>query len=594
MRARLTHCLLALAALVAAAPRPAPAEESAPNRIPWTDWSDATFARAKAERRIVLVVVSTTWCHWCHVMQRETYADARVERALARAFVPIKADADARPDLSERFRKYRWPATGFLTPDGEPILALRGYRSAAEFLPVLADVEARVKRGGPYPGFDAPAPPATVVTEATRPELEALRARLVAQLDQSYDARFQGWGAGQKYPLAEPIEWGLRDARVRTGESQALRRALDTLAAQEALLDPVWGGMFQYSVGPAWNDPHYEKLIEVNAGALRAYADAYLLTQNARWRAAGANVVRWFEGFIVGPDGAFFGSQDAEVGGREATAFYRLDDAGRRKIGVPRVDLNVYARENGLVIAAFVAWGWADGRREPIAVARRAAERILSTHLEPSGLFRHAADSRGLLFLQDQAEMGRALIALGRVTLDPRWVDAALRTADAVVRSFAHPAGGFCDTAGDPTRQRSLEGNAAVARFLLDAAAARDRPDLRREAQRATLAVGDPAYVAEHWRYVGGLLLAVDQALTVPRKVTVFGDPTDERALALRAAALRERVRSEPDLAVVGAALKPAAGEVPFAVVCEPDGSCSEPETEPFGLADRLKGGRPR
>jgi uncharacterized protein YyaL (SSP411 family) len=594
MRARRTILALVLAVLALPSAAARAGGEAAPNRIPWAGWDDATFARAKAERRIVLVVVSTSWCHWCHVMQRETYADARVERAVARAFLPIKVDGDARPDLSERFRRYRWPATGFLTPDGEPILALRGYRSAEEFLPILADVEGRAARGGPYPGFDAPVPPATVVAEPNRPALEALRARLVQQLDATYDTEHQGWGRGQKYPLAEPIEWGLRSARVRPADPQPLRRALDTLRAQEALLDREWGGMFQYSVGPGWNEPHYEKLVEVNAGALRAYADAYVLTGEERWKRAAANVALWFERFVLGPDG-FRSNQDAEVGGQEASAFYGLDDAGRRRIGIPRVDPSVYARENGLAVTAHVAWALAAREVGPLESARRAAERVLETHREASGLFRHAAKGAGPRFLHDQAEMGRALLALGRATGEPRWMAEALRLAEALVKAFAAPEGGFYDTAGAATgpgalaqRQRSIEGNAAAARFLLGAAAAGDRPDLKREAQRAVLAVGDPGFVQSHGRYVGGLLLAVEEALANPRKVTLHGDPADARRRALLEAAL-EAARGEPDLAIVGAK-KDAAVATPFAVVCAPDGTCSDPESDPAALTDRLKG----
>lgn len=599
MRARLTtwSTVLALALLAV----PAGAEEAAPNRIPWSAWNESTFARAKAEGRIVLVVVSTSWCHWCHVMQRETYADPRVERALARAFVPVKVDADARPDLAERFRAYRWPATGFLAPDGAPVLALRGYRSADEFLPILADVEQRVRRGGPYPGFDAPVPSATPVGEPDRAALEALRARLVAQLDATYDPRFQGWGRGQKYPLAEPILWGLRRARTHPREALPLRRALDTLAQQERLIDPVWGGMFQYSVGPDWDEPHYEKLMEVNAGALAAYAQAFALTGNERWRADAVLIAAWFERFLLAPEGVFFANQDAEVGGREATAFHRLDDAGRRRVGVPRVDTNVYARENGLAIQAHVLWAAEGGGDVALARGIRAAERILATHRDANGLFRHGgSDGAGLRYLADQAEMGRALLALARATGDPRWSVEASRLAEALGPAFAVPEGGFADATAEPgipgtlgSRRRALESNASAARFLLAAARVHDRPAWRREAGRALLAVGEPTFAAAHWRYVGGLLLGVEEALAAGRKVTLHGDPADPRTRALLLAASRAAAR-DPDLLVVGAEVPLAAGLAPFAVVCRSDASCSDPLADPavldLELGDRLPG----
>ena len=124
----------------------------------------------------------------------------------------------------------------------------------------------------------------------------------MAQLDATYDEEHHGWGRGQKYPLAEPVEWSLRSARVRPKDARPLRRALDTLAAQEPLLDRVWGGMFQYSVGPGWDAPHYEKLVEVNAGALRAYAEVvqeHGSGESRRWTSAGNSIVEWFERFLA-------------------------------------------------------------------------------------------------------------------------------------------------------------------------------------------------------------------------------------------------------------------------------------------------------
>jgi hypothetical protein len=146
-------------------------------------------------------------------------------------------------------------------------------------------------------------------------------------------------------------------------------------------------------------------------------------------------------------------------------------------------------------------------------------------------------------------------------------------------------------------RRRALESNASAARFLLEAARVHDRPAWRREAGRALLAVGEPAFAAAHWRYVGGLLLGVEEALASGRRVTVHGDPADARTRALLLAARRAAVR-DPDLLVGGAGAALAAGAAPFAVVCRADATCSDPLPDPAALAlelaDRLKGVRPR
>ncbi len=568
-------------------------EEAARNRIPWQPYEPSTFEGAARDQRLLLVVVSTQWCHWCHVMQRETYADAEVERLIQRHFMPIKVDADQRPDLAERFRNYRWPATGFFTPEGVPILALRGYRSPGEFRQILEDVRGRWKAGGPYPGLDSPSAPPAQSASAGRHGLLELRQRLVQQLNATYDLAHQGWGRGQKYPLFDPIVWGLLRAQVEPTDSQPLRRAMDSLAAGDRLLDPVFGGMFQYSVGPDWNDPHYEKIMGVNAGALEAYSLAYARWGNPRWLRSAQQVHRWFERFMSAADGAFFASQDAEVNGREATAYHRLSAPERLRVGVPRVDRSVYARENGQAIQAYVAY--AAAAREPGALKRAqvAAERIWATHFDADArLFRHAAHDRTApWFLLDQAEMGLALLELSQETGERIWAERAARLAEGVLARFSAQDGALRDVAEAKalpgllgTELRSLEANAKAARFLLRAAAHLERPPLRDAALRALVAVGVPGFAAAHWRHVGALLRAVEEALAPVTVATLFAG---DEALGQWLPVLREARRADFTLHVRRA---PPSAQGTFVVLCSPDGACSDPLETPQALLQGLRG----
>lgn len=602
MRSILRGLLVALLAICGVQGH-AQAQDPAPNRIAWQPWETPTFERAKTEGRTLLLVVSTSWCHWCHVMQRETYADPRVEAALARGFVAVKVDADDRPDLAERFRKYRWPATAFYSPTGEPILALRGYRSAEELLKILADVEARVRRGGPFTGFETAAAPRAPQVDPDDAFLEDLRVRLVRQLDATYDTTHQGWGKGQKYPLAEPVLWGLRRALTDPKEVQPLRRAMDTLAASEALLDPVFGGMFQYSVGPDWKEPHYEKIMGVNAGALEAFSRAYALSGNERWKRAAESVKRWFERFLSAPDGAFYTSQDAEVGGREATAYHRLGEAGRLAIGVPRVDTNVYARENGQAIQAYVAYALATGDAAALARAKQAANRVLDTHFDGARrLVRHDAGGRGgRFYLLDQADFGLGLLALSQAAGDWYWLPVIESLALGLQNAFGAEGGGYYDVTEDVAAQgalaertRSLEGQAQIARLLVGASALAGiaGPGLRKDALRAIAAVSDPAYLADHWRDVGALLLAVEGALARPTLVSLHAHPDSAAHTAFLEVVRRAQAR-DPALWVRG--VEPWMGQAgprpaPFAVVCAPDGSCSDPLETALALEAALVG----
>jgi hypothetical protein len=549
----------------------------------FSDWSQATFERARRERRIIVLTVSTGWCHWCHVMKRETYGDPAVRRVLSRRFLPVLVDADARPDLAERFRNYRWPATAFLTPDAKPVLALRGYRGPRPFLGILADVERRVRAGGPFPGFEQPSAVGGATVPADEAGLRALRIRLRAELDGHYDERAAGWGRPQKYPVPEPVAYGLFLTRVHPdlpGTRRALGRSLRTLAATRALIDPVFGGVYQYSLEGVWDRWHPEKIMTVNAGALTTYADAHAVTGDARWLGDADAVVRWLTSFMTAPHGAFYASQDADAPGLAGERYYRLSRQARLRYGVPRVDRSIYARENALAIQGLCRLHAARDKPGAPAAALAAARALLRTHRAADGSFHHAA-AAGPRYLVDQAEMGRALIDLHQLTGETAWLDAARRVADALQARLVAPDGGWYDaTDDDPAavgvfarRLRSLEPNAAAARFLLSLYGITQEASFRERAVRAVTAVGTPGAIDGHWRHVAGLLIAVETALAPFAHVKVVGTPTDAAGRVLAAEA--RRLALAHPLVTWQRAPADSDGQ-PMALVCS-DQTCSDP-----------------
>jgi len=549
---------------------------------------DVAVRRAATEGRILVLSLSTQWCHWCHVMDRETWADARVREALARRFLPVRADADARPDLAERLRNYRWPATAFFAPDGSAVLALRGHRSPAEFLGVLDRVVALVDSGGPFPGFDDPNAAAPPAEAGGRGDLEALRERLRRHLDDAWDEASAGWGRGQKYPFSEPVEVGLRGSARPGGRARDRDRALRTLEAMEGLIDPVWGGMYQYSLEGRWDRWHPEKIVRVNAGALRVYALAARMdgARRARWLADATNVERWMSRVLAAPGGGFFASQDADPPRRPGAAiageaYYRLAHEQRLRYGVPRVDRRIYARENGWAIEACCALHEATGADAPLALAVAAARRVLATHSSPDGSLRHAADDVGEgRHLGDQVAMARALVALHEATGEPGWLERAAALARVAHDRFALPGGGYADAtaqAGAPAAFAepvpALESSAEAARLFLSLAVFTGEPVWRERALRAIAAVADEVRLEGHGRQVGGLLLAVEEAVSPWVLVKVEGDAADPRARVLFDRA-RHLASTRPDLRrlriVTGSA------QPPRALVCT-DRVCLEP-----------------
>ncbi|MCX4243722.1 thioredoxin domain-containing protein [Paraliomyxa miuraensis] len=559
----------------------------------WVGWEPASFAVAAAEDKILLVNVVANWCHWCHVMEEETYGDPEIAALLREHFVTIRVDSDARPDVAERYRAWGWPATAFLTPDAQPVLALRGYRNRDVFEQLLRELVAD-RDAGTLAQRTQPVEPPRPVDGALGPVL----ATAAAQLDGFYDEAMGGWGQRQKYPFPAPLEHALWRARVHD-EPEHRERAALTLRNEEHIIDPVWGGVYQYSLKGDWDHPHYEKIAAIQAGAIENYAMMARVSGDDRWLEPARKVAGYVLGMMRAPDGGFYTSQDADLR-REGQppvlgeVYYALPDGERRALGMPRIDDNVYADLNGLMIRALVELYAATGAPEDLAAASTAAERLLQTHRTDEGAFLHGADDdpSGLYYLRDQAAMGWALLALYRASGDPRWLEAAKPVGAFMLARLAdRELGGFFAHTEDPAavgvfavRRKPVEENGLAASFLIELhryldGDGRTQTPYREAAERALAAVGRTETIAKEGRIVGRLLLGLEEVLMPTVDVTVVGTAEDPRTLALHRAALRyfepraviERSRPGERYPDIG---KPAV------YLCT-DTACSSPVTDP-------------
>jgi uncharacterized protein YyaL (SSP411 family) len=238
--------------------------------IEWLPWSADAFARAAREGRPVLLSITAAWCRACHEMDRTTYADPQVAALVRDGFIPVRVDADQRPDVNERYNLGGWPTTAFLTPHGDMITG--GTFVPADRMPaVLARVAAAfaaAQAAGPrLADAVAAAPPARAVDDET----------LIEEIFSSFDAEYGGFGVEPKFPhtpalhLAMELSADTGDARWR----EIAERTLDAMA-DGALWDAAHGGFYRYASTRDWQLPHAEKLLDTNAALLRAYAHAAL------------------------------------------------------------------------------------------------------------------------------------------------------------------------------------------------------------------------------------------------------------------------------------------------------------------------------
>jgi uncharacterized protein len=507
-----------------------------PKSIAWQrQWNPALFAQAAREHRFVLLDLHAVWCHWCHVMDDETYADASVVALIGARYLPVSVDADSDPALSSRYGEWGWPATIVLASDGTEIVKRRGFIPPRQMASLLQAI------------IDDPSPGPSVARATLRPAAgatllgEAQRAALRRTYDEAYDAKYGGWGSGQKFLDAATLEYTLT---LVLEERSALdeRRARQTLDANLRLIDPVFGGVFQYSATPDWNSPHYEKLLSFQADDLRLYSEAYARWHDPRYLAAALALHRYMDALLRSPQGAFYVSQDADVSASvTGQDYYPRDEAQRARLGMPKVDTHRYARENGWAIRALCALHDATANAEALDEAERAALWVMANRSLPGGGFRHDQDGGGP-YLDDTVSMGQAFLALYRSSGERRWLSFARASMDYIVRTFQDARGGFIAApapAGasgvfrDPSR--STEQNAAVVRFanLLQHYSGEAR--YRRAALHAMKFLAGAESAGELRMDV---LLADRELQTAPIHITVVGAKGDPLAQALHAAAL--------------------------------------------------------
>lgn len=505
--------------------------EGAPREeLPWATLSPETFERARAQRKYIVLDGSAEWCHWCHVMEATTYHDPRVRKILDEHFIAVKVDVDSRPDVEERYGDYGWPATVMFSPDAAELGKYRGYIDPEKFRGILEDVVATglaAKKGDERPKIDVKAPRAALTEE----HLGWIQRAVDADLDEYYDDDEGGWGRKQKAPLGWNNAWTLEKARK--GDAKAKDKVLFTLDQQSKLLDPVWGGIYQYSAARDWDSPHFEKLMTFQAPALDNYATAYRFTNDARHLARARVMLAYLDRFMRSPEGGFYTTQDADLNAHDRTKsfldgheYYALDEKGRLTRGLPRIDTHEYGKENGLAISAYCTMYEATKEAAVLATAEKAARRIVATHATARGGITHdvaSAEKKQQLYLSDNAWFGLGLVRLYEVTRQDDYLKKARGVADFMIAELTDDEGGgmFASTK-DPdavgvfaSRRVPFEDNVTAVRMLSHLARVVPAPDAKRYAasiDRLLRAISRPEEIKSRGRMIGDYLLALEES----------------------------------------------------------------------------------
>jgi hypothetical protein len=281
--------------------------------VRWVPWSSDAFALARAGSRPVLLSIVAAWSESCLEMDRTSYADPSVVDVINDRFVPIRVDADRRPDVSERYTLGGWPTTAFLDADGRIVGG--GTYIAVERMP---GVLARVL--GAFASRRAEVAAATVAIVEPSPNGVTASDDLATIAFGTFDREHGGFGVAPKFPLTAPLALALDMFRREGDRAMAaiVERTLDAMG-WGGLFDDVDGGFYRCAMQRDWQEPRREKLLDVNAGLLGIYAEAAAALGVARYRERADDVLRYVQTWLADQvDGGWFGSQRA-----------RLDERGR-------------------------------------------------------------------------------------------------------------------------------------------------------------------------------------------------------------------------------------------------------------------------
>ena len=301
--------------------------------VRWHSWGEAAFARAQAEDKPILLDIGAVWCHWCHVMDRESYEDPEMAAVINEHYVAVKVDRDERPDVDARYQaaisaisgQGGWPLTGFLTPDGRPYfggtyfpredrygrpgfgrvlltMAQVWKDRREEALESAASVMAAIENSESFSGGGG--------------ELSlALVDRIAGSILSQFDPRHGGFGAQPKFPHPAALDLLLEMAMIRDNEQarDAFLATLDKMA-RGGVYDQLAGGFHRYSVDERWVVPHFEKMIYDNTELLRNYVHGFQSFVREDFLATAREIVDWLDNTMTDRErGGFYASQDADI-----------------------------------------------------------------------------------------------------------------------------------------------------------------------------------------------------------------------------------------------------------------------------------------
>jgi len=470
------------------------------NPVDWYPWGPEAQEKAAAENKALFISIGYAACHWCHVMERESFEDPETARVMNENFVCIKVDREERPDVDAIYMDAvqaltghgGWPMSVWASPDGIPFYGGTYFPPTDKpglpaFKRVLEGINKAWQENGPAiveEGKEL----VRKIGESNRPPqvggaLEpSLLPQAVASLSRSFDRKNGGFGGAPKFPQPPVLEFLLRQAGA--GDATANEMLTTTLEkmAHGGIYDQLGGGFARYTVDSNWLTPHFEKMLYDNGQLIRLYTRAWQLDHSPLYKRVVTESLEYLTRDMQDANGGFYASEDADSEGHEgkfyvwsydeflslaaeaaeyygvtpqgnfegsniltaasdeppAEARQKLFEARTRRIR-PGRDEKILTSWNGLAISAFAEAGAAFGRPDLIEQGARAARFLLDNARNDAGRLMHSykdGQARVLGMLEDYAYLAEGVLALWEVTFDPQWLDAARELTASMLELF--------------------------------------------------------------------------------------------------------------------------------------------------------------
>ncbi len=326
--------------------------QHAHNPVDWYPWGEEALARSKKEDKPILLSIGYSSCHWCHVMEKESFENEAIAEIMNQRFINIKVDREERPDLDELYMNAvqvmtgsgGWPMTVFLTPALIPFHAgtyfppedRGGMPGLAKILVVVSDYY-RSHRGE-VEKMETQLQNALHQIADIHPSQEAVNDKVLSKafdvLESQFDPIYGGFGKAPKFPGSMALSFLLRYWKSK-GSKKALEMVERTLEkmAQGGIYDHLGGGFHRYSVDERWLVPHFEKMLYDNALLSRTYFEAYQATQRVRYRRVGEDILNYVLREMKSPEGGFYSTQDADSEGQEGKFYVWTRDEIKKVLG---------------------------------------------------------------------------------------------------------------------------------------------------------------------------------------------------------------------------------------------------------------------